>query len=49
MNIADNFPADFDDHFDPRVGGYTREEIYGPEWPDENCEPENDPYRDERD
>lgn len=41
MNIADNFPADFDDHFDPRVGGYTPEEIYGPE-PDENYEPEDD-------
>jgi len=43
MNIADNFPADFDDLRDPRVGGYTPEEIYGPE-PDENVEIDDDDF-----
>lgn len=48
--VASNFPSDFDDQFDARVGGYTPVEIWGdeyPEWPDEDYEPEDDPFRDD--
>lgn len=47
--VASNFPSDFDDRWDPRVGGDAATEVYGehPEWPDEDYEPEDDPFRDD--
>lgn len=44
INIANNFPVDYDDQFDPRVGGYTPEELYGTEA--DEIEPDDDAYYD---